>query len=273
MFTWIQKGLSNLLNRLFHILGNYINYFYKTKIQFAIHPRANLDHLNKSGQTLNMHSSDAIVKTIQNMYRKKDGPTWVPWGSLYGCPPISGIWNPMGNVRAAKQNTTIPENTIHFAASTMDGFQGAITSITQVRVRAITPKIINSNVASHSCGSSGVTQTSGWPSDFWHMTVKPSRTEPANSVTTHSGVAKEAIANTSAAKQRNPPTMTNLSMTGKVFQHQNNISAWDDSLENCVHPDKGIFESDATKLYGSSPDYTACIIICWKHFNILFYAS
>lgn len=35
---------------------------------------------------------------------------------------------------------------------------------------------------------------------------------PANSITTHSGVANDAMAKTSAAKHKNPPTITNLSM-------------------------------------------------------------
>lgn len=53
-----------------------------------------------------MKSSDAIVKTIQNINRKNDGPTLVPWGSLNGLPPISGMWNPSGKASAARQRTT-----------------------------------------------------------------------------------------------------------------------------------------------------------------------
>lgn len=60
---------------------------------------------SNKGQTLNINNSEATVKTIQNMKRKKDGPTFVPVGSLNASPPISGMWKPRGNIKAAKQNT------------------------------------------------------------------------------------------------------------------------------------------------------------------------
>ena len=71
----------------------------------------------------------------------------------------------------------------------MDGFHGDISNKKHVRVKATTPRIINMSVASHSWGKSGVTQTSGWPSDFWHMTVRPSRTEPGEEPTQESKFA------------------------------------------------------------------------------------
>lgn len=61
-------------------------------------------YLNSKGQTLNIKSSDAIVKTMQKMNKKNDGPTVVPVGNLKASPPTSGILNPRGNTRAAKQN-------------------------------------------------------------------------------------------------------------------------------------------------------------------------
>lgn len=91
-----------------------------------------------------------------------------------------GEWK-IGQIRLTlcKFTDLLPIKTIHFAASTIVGFQGDKTNRQQVSVKAITPKIIKTSVASHSWGSSGVMHTSGCPSDFWHMTVKPSRTEPA----------------------------------------------------------------------------------------------
>lgn len=35
-----------------------------------------------------------------------ENPTWCEFGSWYGWPPISSIWNPNGNITAAKQNST-----------------------------------------------------------------------------------------------------------------------------------------------------------------------
>ena len=43
---------------------------------------------------------------------------------------------------------------------------------------------------------------------------------PPNSITTHSGVANDAMANTSAAKHKNPPTITNLSMLYLSDRHE-----------------------------------------------------
>lgn len=33
-------------------------------------------------------------------------PTWCEFGNWYGCPPISSMWKPIGNITAAKQNST-----------------------------------------------------------------------------------------------------------------------------------------------------------------------
>lgn len=48
-------------------------------------------HLSKSGQTLNINSSETIVNTMQNINRINDVPTFVPVGSLNASPPISGM--------------------------------------------------------------------------------------------------------------------------------------------------------------------------------------
>ena len=82
---------------------------------------------------------------------------------------LPGKIRPFSILRAQLEWTDhdlLPIKTIHLAASTMDGFQGDTSSKKQVRVKATTPRIINVSVASHSWGKSGVTHTSGCPSDF-----------------------------------------------------------------------------------------------------------
>ena len=96
-----------------------------------------------------------------------------------------GYW-PLGYLSRVIMHHTghnlLPIKTIHLAASTMDGFQGDTSNKKHVSVKATTPRIMNISVASHSWGKSGVTHTSGCPSDFWHMTVRPSRTEPSKNM-------------------------------------------------------------------------------------------
>jgi len=52
------------------------------------------------------NNSDITVTQSDNTNKMYEMPTWWLFGSWYGWPPISGIWKPMGNTTAAKQNST-----------------------------------------------------------------------------------------------------------------------------------------------------------------------
>lgn len=57
-------------------------------------------------QTFPANSSDITVIHSASTNIMYENPTWWEFGSWYGCPPISSMWKPSGNMTAARQKST-----------------------------------------------------------------------------------------------------------------------------------------------------------------------
>lgn len=129
-------------------------------------------------------------------------PTWCELGSWYGCPPISIMWKPSGNMTAAKQNSTtvwqenksrqlgfillwripfwysLAVNPTHRAYGMTSRSQLLDANRIIAVVIQMQPTKMQISANSHSGCSSGVKHTCGRLYSVIQVHIKPSRVSP-----------------------------------------------------------------------------------------------
>ena len=143
------------------------------------------------------NNSDMTVIHSAKTNKMYEIPTWWLFGNWYGCPPISSTWKPIGNITAAKQNSTTRTTTLSCFRHKNQHYSLAVkpthlaygmtfrshcdeANSMMVVVIQIQPTKMHTKASNHSGWRSGVKHTCGRLYNVMQVHISPRRVSPLN---------------------------------------------------------------------------------------------